>query len=126
MPDGGDHLHGGDPGTRGDPRGIFDRHGGHPCHFQRAVQTVIPPHHGVSGVNVAAPEQVGLLRAVNDLPVGEIGGLLFPQDLLFRIPVKTQRDIGLFLHLQQFRDQPVVSPFREYDVRIAGLHQPVQ
>ena len=121
-----DHLHRGNPRARGDPCRVFDGHGRDPGHLQRPVKTIVPPHHGILPVDVTAPEQMSLLRTVNDLTVGEIGSLLFPQDLLFSIPVEAQRDPGSFLHFQQLRDQPVISPVGQQNIRIVLIHQFIQ
>ena len=47
--------------------------------LEGALQAVIAPQHGVAPVDVAAPEEVHLLAAVDDLPVGKIGVLLLDE-----------------------------------------------
>ncbi len=70
------HLHGGDAGAGRDARRRLHRQGGDARQLQLAFQAVIVPQHGIVPVDVPAPEQVHLLAAVDDLPVGEVGALL--------------------------------------------------
>ncbi len=109
-----------------DPRHGLHRQGGDACQLEYAVQAVIVKQDGVAAVDVPAPEEMHLLAAVNDLPVREIGALLFADHPAAGIPVEGERQVQLAGALQQVRQQPGVTPGGEQQVRVVALQDGAQ
>ncbi len=122
----GERLHRGDAGAGRDARRHLDGQPGDARRFQGALQPVIAPEHGVALVDMAAPEEVHLFAAVDDLPVGEIGVLALDQRLPARLAVERQGEAVLPGELHQARQQPGIAPLAEDQVGVVALEEGAQ
>ena len=124
---GSDDLHGGNARTRRKPGGILDGQGGDAGELINALHAKIMIQQGVGVVNVPAPEQVYLLAAVDDLPVGKIGMLGAHIHGVERVAVESRRlQVRPFSELQQVQQQPAptvapIPPGGEQQVGVVAL-----
>jgi hypothetical protein len=72
---------------------------------------------------VAAPKEVDLLAAVDDLPVGEIGALLLPAGSPAGFAVQAQGNVVRLGLLEQVRQEPGIAVIREQQVGVIALDQ---
>ena len=72
---------------------------------------------------MAAPKQVDLLAAIDDLPVGEIGAFLLPAGSPPGFAVQAQGNMVFLRILQQLRQEPGVAVIRQQQVGIMALDQ---
>ena len=122
----GERLHRGDPRAGRDARRHLQRQAGHPRRFDGALQPVIAPQHGVALVDVAAPEEVHLFAAVDDLPVGKIGVLLLDDRRAALLAVERQGEAVLRGQLPEVRQQPGIPPAAEDQVGVVAREQRAQ